>query len=239
MNHKLIIKIVGVLLMMSVFVACKKSDYIVGGETQDVNMYKNMTTYEVLKSNTQFDTLVQLIDAAGLKETINQTNSTFFGVTNTSISKYLTERSNYVQATIDQNKKFLLDSLVYYLQNNIDGTRDSLLMYLIPGKTLLYSDLNKYGAIYQTALGGDSAAVSYEETKDESLGYNSLVSSIPKLIYFTQLWYEYDLSESNPASDIPESVGVRTRVQTSNMQSKNGVVHVLEGSHVLFFYGTK
>ena len=111
-------------------------------------------------------------------------------------------------------------------------------MYLIK-KPLQYNVLTDVGTIYPTALAGDTAIVSYEFTKDTDLGYNPLVTGGPQIVYFTHLWYHYDLSAANPAKDVPNDVGVRTLVKTSGIITKNGILQGLESSNILFFYGTK
>ncbi|MFV0605848.1 MAG: hypothetical protein ACK5NK_08425, partial [Niabella sp.] len=55
-----------ILFVSLVLLACKR-EYIVGGEIHDVNRYKNLTTYEALRIFSDFDTLVKVIDAAGIK----------------------------------------------------------------------------------------------------------------------------------------------------------------------------
>ena len=219
------------------FVACKK-DYIKGGKPEDVNMYKNMTTYDFLKSNPLYDTLVQVIDAAGLQDKINEQGNTFFAPSDYSIFNYLNQRTEFVQNNYNQDSTFGLDSLLYYVSNNINSTKDSLMMYLIH-QPLNYASLTDEGALYETELPGDTVIVSYEYTKDDALGYNPVVSSIPQVIYFTQLWYPYDLSKDNPAGDVPSDIGVHTLVKTSGIQTQNGIVDALENSHTLFFYNTK
>lgn len=226
-----------IILIVLLFSACKK-DYIIGGEIEDVNKYKNTSTYDVLKTNPLYDTLVRLIDTAGLKDKINQDGITFFAPSDYSILTYLNQRTLRVQATINANAKFALDSLFYYLRNNIKGTKDSLLMYMIK-KPLLADNLTDVGTVYSTELARDTAIVSYEYTKNTSLGYNSIVSSVPQIVYFTHLWYHYDLSENNPAGKVPSAIGVRTLVKTSFVATKNGVLNSLDNSHILFFYGTK
>lgn len=238
MNNKHIFRMTALLLILSVFFSCKKSDYIVGGSLQDTNQYSNMTTYEALQSMPAFDTLVMLIDAAGLKDSINQDNTTFFAPVNNAITQYIADRTHLIQYTISQDSSFSFDSLLYYIRNNLDGTRDSLLMYLVKTK-LTYDALSSNGRIYPTALPGDSAAVSYEYTKSTDLGYNAIVSSSPRVVYFTQLWAHYEIDDNNTAADVPSDIGVHTLVQTSGINTKNGVIHALEYSHTLFFYGTK
>lgn len=235
-RNTLIYLSVSVLIILSVS-ACKKN-YINGGKPEDINKFKNMTTYDVLDQDPAYDTLVQIIDAAGLKDRINQQGSTFFAPMDIAIFGYLNERTIYDQQNYDQNAKFDLDSLKYYLQNNINGTKDSLLMYLV-NKPLTYSSLTEEGTIFPTELQGDTVAVSYETTLSGTLGYTNLVSQAPRVVYFTQLWYHYDLSKENPASKIPEDVGVRNLVKTSGINTSNGVLHLLDNSNMLFFYGTK
>ena len=108
-----------------IFSACKK-DYITGGVAEDVNMYKNTSTYDVLKGNALYDTLIQVIDAAGFKDKINEQGVTFFAPSDYSIYDYLYHRTTYVQNNINQDAKFGLDSLLYYVTNNVNGTKDSL-----------------------------------------------------------------------------------------------------------------
>lgn len=217
--------------------ACKK-DYITGGEGEDTNRFSNVTTYEALKSSPLYDTLVRLIDTAGLKDKINTQGMTLFAPSDYSVLSYLGARTLYVQATINANAKFGLDSLFYYLRNNIKGTKDSLLMYLI-NKPLQYNNLTDVGAIYPTELAGDTAIVSYEYTRDNTLGYNTVVSGVPQIVYFTQLWKHYNLSATNPAGKVPNTIGVHTLVKTSCITTKTGLMNALDNSHTLFFYGTK
>lgn len=220
------------LILVAALASCKK-DYITGGTIEDVNMYKNNTNYEVLAMDPAYDTLVQIIDAAGLKDKINETGTTFFAPSDYSINEYLRQRTQFLYNNVDINARFGLDSLIYYLQNNIDNTRDSLLMYQI-STPLPYSALTRTGVAYETGLAGDTVVVSYEP-----LGRNDVVSTVPRQVFFTQLWYHYDLSDANPASKIPEEIGVREPVITSGINTKSGIMMYLNNFHTLFFYGTK
>ena len=220
------------LILIAAMASCKK-DYITGGQIEDVNMYINNTNYEVLAQDPAYDTLVQLIDAAGLKDKINESGTTFFAPSDYSILEYLQLRTIFVQNNYDQYAKFDLDSLKYYLENNIDNIRDSLLMYQVH-TPLPYESLTRTGVAYETGLAGDTVVVSYEP-----LGRSDVVSTVPRQVYFTQLWYHYDLSDANPAEDIPEEIGVREGVITSGINTKSGIMMYLNNFHTLFFYGTK
>ncbi|MDQ2863362.1 MAG: hypothetical protein M3R50_06905, partial [Bacteroidota bacterium] len=194
------------LLIISCCIACKKN-YITGGHQTDVNQYKNITTFDYLKTVQQFDTLTQLIEAGNLQDQINQ-QGTFFAVTNTTIFSYLNLKTLYLQNTVNITAKFTLDSLKYYIQNNINGTKDSMLMYLIPGKILTPDMLTADGTLYPSGLQGDTVAVSYEYTRDPRLGYSSLVSTVPQIVYFTQLWQHYEIDKDHTAADVPSGIGV-------------------------------
>lgn len=237
MKKIMIIRLAVIIALALLFTACKK-EYITGGETEDVNKYSNTLTYDVLKQSPLYDTLVQLIDTAGLKDRINQDGMTLFAPSDYAIFNYLSVRTLRVQATVNASSKFGLDSLFFYLRNNIKGTKDSLLMYLIK-KPLPYAALTDMGALYATELAGDSAIVSYEYTRNTQLGYNSIVSGVPQIVYFTQLWKHYDLSATNPAGNVPSTAGVHTIVKTSCITTRNGMINALDNSHILFFYGTK
>jgi len=230
--------LVAALTIFTAITGCKKDNYIVGGSVQDVNKYKNTTTYDYLKTNPLFDTLVQVIDAAGFKDKINATGTTFFVPTDYSLLNYMQLRTLIVQATINQYSKFALDSLLYYVKNNVRGTRDSLSLYII-GKSLPNDVLIAAGALYPTQLTGDTVAISYEYTRDGSQGYNPVISNVPQLVYFTQLWRHYPITPTNPIDSIVGNPGViHTLVQSSNLLTQNGVVHVLGNQHTLFFFGS-
>ena len=238
MKNKFLKRLAVLLSIIVIYSACKK-DYIVGGGAiENVNYYKDSTTYDVLNGNSAYDTLIQLIDAAGFKDKINEQGATYFAPSDKAIFNYLNQRTIYVQNNINQDSIFGLDSLKYYLRNNINGTKDSMLMYLIP-TSLPYSAMTNAGKLYATELEGDTAIVSYEFTSDPNLGYNPVVSSQPQIVYFTQLWHHYDLNDINTAGAVPNNIGVHTLVKTSGIKTKNGILNLLDNSNPLFFYNTK
>ncbi len=236
MKKKSSIKLLILSLLIIAISACKKN-YIIGGDFEDINRYANTTTYDLLKMNPLYDTLVQVIDAAGFKDMVNAQGSTFFAPSDYSIFTYMNLRTKLLQAT-NATSKFALDSLLYYMANNVKGTRDSLGMYLIK-QPLTYTNLTNTGSYYPTMQIGKNVIISYESTYNTTLGYNPNVSVAPRLVYFTLLWYPYNLNDANPASKIPLNIGVHTLVKTSCIPTKTGIMNALENSHVLFFYGTK
>ena len=228
----------GLLLLAS----CNKESHLVGGTPVDAAQFANTSTYDMLKGNTNFDTLLLLIDAAGMKDVVNQEGNSFFVPHDNSTLAYLAARTTIVQNIYGRDKRFALDSLLYYLSNNVRGTRDSMKMYML-NQRVTYDVMNSFGKSYVTQLPGDTAIISYEEVgrdANSTLGYSTAVSTIPKLVYFTHLWYRFLPSEATPVSKMPNTLGVRTLVKTSGIRTRNGVVHALDpASHSLFFFGTK
>lgn len=104
-----------------VLFSCKK-DYTIGGSVHDPHV--NMTTYDYLKTNPLFDTVVLLIDKTGLKEEVNATG-TFFSITDYDIDNYIVQRQELERTRrVDPNYKFTFDSL------DFRQMKDSLRAYL-------------------------------------------------------------------------------------------------------------
>lgn len=91
--------------------SCKRDDYLTGGSRH--NTRYNVTTYDFLKNQSSglFDTLLILVDKAGLKDKLNQPGVTFFAPTDYAITNYLERRAAEVQR-IDPLRKWTLDSLI-------------------------------------------------------------------------------------------------------------------------------
>jgi hypothetical protein len=227
-------------------VSCKKN-YIIGGVPENSNAYDTILSYDVLKALPQYDTLIMLIDTAGLKDQVNKQGVTFFVPSNYSILNYLQQRTVFEQNS-NPNAQFGLDSLIYYVVNNINGTRDSLLMYFV-NQPLPNSALSANGLQYGTGLPGDTVDISYQYTKSYSSGYGvytstgaftgtgtTIISSVPQIVTFTQLWGS--VPPNTPISQISTTVGIQTIVKSSNIKTANGYIEALDNSHTLFFYGT-
>jgi len=202
-----------ILALSLVLVSCKRDEYFIGGSTHSAKV--EMTTYDFLKSNSAglFDTLLLLVDKAGIKDQINRQSITFFAPTDYSIGKYLGARALEEQ-NIDPFRKWTIDSLIKY---ELPKFIDSINVYCLP-KTTPYNSLKEDGEPYETLHPGTSALISYEETRDPNLGYNESVSTIPRIVYYTLL---------------PD--GKKERVQTSGIQTNTGMVQVLNNNHILFF----
>ena len=108
-------------LLLMATVACKKS-YTIGGSNFVAQV--NMSTYDYLKTNHLFDTLVIMIDKAGLKDELNKAG-TFFAFTNYSVRSYIeTKRAALRIIRNDENMPYTFDSL------DLPALKDSLRSYM-------------------------------------------------------------------------------------------------------------
>jgi hypothetical protein len=208
--------------------ACKKNDYFKGGTIRSNKV--EMSTYDFLKSQSSglFDTLVLLIDRAGLKDKINQNGITFFVPTDYAINNYLARRRAQEQ-NIDPARLWTIDSLIKY---ELPKFSDSINAYII-NQRLVYDNLTQNGNLFATQKTGAECVVSYEETFDTNLGYNPNVSTPPRIVYYTLL--RQPITPPIIANQITTAQGVRARVQTSGIESTTGIIHVLNNGHRLFF----
>ncbi len=222
--------IFGAILVFTLFgiASCNKDDYKVGGDLHNPNV--NMTTYDYLKSNRfgLFDTLLLLVDRAGIKEKINQ-KGTFVAPTDFAINNYLMARTRIEQLK-NPFSTWTVDSIIKY---ELARFADSLDIYFIKDELLPNSVLTSNGTLFRNAK--DAVVVlSYEETDDPNLGYNTNSSVKPKIVYFSYI--NQTLPPNFNVSDIVWPIGERTRVQTSNIQTTTGSLHVLTNSHTLFYF---
>jgi len=211
-----------------IFAACGKNDYRVGGDLHSPNI--NMTTYDYLKSNRDglFDTLLLLVDLAGIKDKINQPGATFFAPTDYAINNYVERRTRQVQK-VDPFQKWTLDSIITH---ELPRFADSLDIYFVK-EQLPNSELTPTGKVYKNAKNND-VVVSYEETTEKNMGKNDNSTLLPQVVYFTYLFQP--IAPGFDVKDIALPVGIRTLVQTSNARTTTGTLHVLQNSHTLFFY---
>lgn len=216
-------------ITVSVLFACNKQNYIIGGKLEVATT--PLSTYDYLKSNRYgtFDTLLLIIDKAGLKSVINQTGITFYAPTDFSINHYLQAKTLLAQKA-NPFAQYSIDTLIKY---DMATFKDSLNAYIIP-KVITYTSLTSNGVIFNTARSGSQAVISYEKTYDTNLGYTSAVSTAPSIEYYT--FIKGQLPAVVVAASIPDSIGVRVLCQTTGLTTSTGQLNVLENSHVLFFH---
>lgn len=209
--------IIFLLLITVLFTACEE-EYLIDGGT--ANPKVNMSTYDFLKSNSLFDTLVILIDKAGLKEKLNG-DVTFMAPTDYAVR-------NYVDDVLSDMR--VLDPMATYTINDIPAdSLKKLESYIFPGK-ITRDNLTKEGKEY-TSLNGEKRKLSLEPRDI----YGDYLSDKPEFIFFNKKkgvrWDDY--GETGLET---EEKDITVQVRTSGIISTTGVIHVLQGDHKLLFF---
>jgi uncharacterized protein YkuJ len=207
--------------------SCKK-DYVIGGTP--FNAKVNMTTYDYLKTNHAFDTLVLMINKMQLKDEVN-TSGTFFAMTNYSIHNYVL--SKQAQLRITQN-----DENLVYKFDDIDfvALKDSLKSYMFKDK---YSrdNLTQKG-VYVQSKDGERRLMQLLPTTDYTSG---IFTTNPQYIFFTKV------VPLVPGGSVPTTIDgiaaldsrqfLYTLCQTTGIITTTGVLHVLSNNHTFTYFG--
>lgn len=195
--------------------SCKK-EYFAGGNLQKGVF--NISSYEFLKTKPfQFDTLVTVVELAGLKETIDKENVTFFAPTDHAIKKSM-DMLNQMRYVESKDSIFIKDIPPYIWKKYLSE-------YIIRDKYLLKDiarydplQLNVYPGQYMASYNGYIMNLGvrfsdYQGTKDVG----------PRTVIFTNI------------GDIGNPLNISSEVATSDLQTTNGVIHVLNDNHVFGF----
>lgn len=209
----------GILLLTMLFAACKKDDHFIGGSLS--KDHTNLTTYDYLKANADFDTLILLIDKAGLKETINS-DVTFVAPTDYSIKLFLASRTRVLQAaTNNENIKYTIDSI------KAPELRDSLLAYVFNGK-IVRTDLSLEAQVYKNKVGEDFAFKLVKGPYSGVFAAGTTLMALVKVI---------NGLDPNPRPDeFPDAdKDMEYTLQTTGIITTTGVLHVLQNNHVFYW----
>lgn len=226
MNTKVLFNILLAITTLTLLASCKK-DYRSGGEVSDPNV--NMTTYDFLKSKPQFSSLVTLIDRAGLKETING-KTTFFATTNYGVDEYLKAMKNIRAIELnDENITYTLDSIPLW-------RLDSLKTYIFDG-AINRKDITVKGNYYPSFF-GTIPNVRFRINMNRIFQYTNYVDYVDYVVY-SKVIGTLDEDEPDPTQIPDEEVDKVTYCQTSGIVTTNGIVHVLDGYHRLFYNNDK
>ncbi|TDQ06634.1 hypothetical protein [Pedobacter metabolipauper] len=205
--------------------ACKKDGYINDGGIIKTGRV-NMTTYDYLKTNPKFDSLIRIIDRAGMKDEING-DITFFATTNYGIADYVRAKKQERIAEVgDENIFFNIDNL------DPDELKDSLKNYMFQGK-ITRNQLTTEGRLFNSMLGpinGITWLIKLRRTYDYSdyLDYVDYVN-------FTKVIGTRDDLLANPGAVPQDRRDISLDCQTSGIITTNGILHVLTDNHRLFF----
>lgn len=213
------------LVAILTIIACKKDDYINdGGKILTARV--NMTTYDYLKSNRKFDSLIRVIDQAGMKDQVNL-NITFFATTNYGVAEYVAAKKQERVAELgDENIFFNIDSL------DADELKDSLKNYMFSGK-ITRNQLNTEGRLFNSMLGpvnGITWLIKLRRSND----YSNYLDYV-EYVNFTKVIGTRDDLEANPAAVPQDRRDISLDCQTSNIITTTGVLHVINDHHRLFF----
>ncbi|WP_183567325.1 hypothetical protein [Mucilaginibacter sp. SP1R1] len=209
------------------FFSCKK-EYTIGGDLFKAQV--NMTTYDYLKTNHAFDTLVMMIDKMQLKNEVNS-SGTFFAVTNYSIHSYVALKKEQLGIIRnDENLTFTFDSL------DFNSLKDSLRAYMFKDK-ITRDNLSQKG-IYPKAQDGEYRLVQLRPTTDYT---NNIFTTNPQYIYFTKVIPKVPGGPVPVDIDAVQLVDPRqllsTLCQTTGIITTTGVLHVLSNSHTFTYFG--
>lgn len=206
-------------------VACQKDDYKNDGGPSDPHV--NMTTYDYLKAKTGiFDSLVYLIDRAGLKDAVNA-DVTFFASTNYAVRYYLASKKIIRDiATGDENQPYTMDSIP------LQVLKDSLLTYLFAGK-INRDQMTLNGTLMDSKL-GPIPNNKFIIRLSRRLDYSSYLKYVD-YVQLGKIIGSRDDLEADP-DNIPESdKDLIEDCQTSGIITTTGILHVMRGNHHLFF----
>jgi len=227
-------KYISICICFAVFLiaSCKKDGYKNDGGVSNPRV--NMTTYDFLKSKPQFDSLVRIIDRAGLKDVVNS-NITFFVTTNYGIVPYVAAKK-YKKSVETGNENFdfgIKDIPAKELS-------DSLKTYMFAGK-INRDQITLGGKLYDSLLGpipakpgNPNSAIKYLIKFRRAFDYGSYVDHVDYVDYI-RVTGSRDDQQLDPSTIPDAEKDLAVDCQTSGIITTTGIVHVLDGYHRLFF----
>lgn len=202
--------IIGVLLLVTVFASCKKEYYLDSG-IHDPNF--NGTIVDYLNTRPEyFDTLVNIIEFAGLTDELSNEEVTFFAPPNGSISKSVRSLNRYL---LNDGK----DTVSDYKQIKAEVWRELLGLYIFKDKYSL-KDVPQLDTMDIEAYPGQS----YESLSGRPMIMGVIYANAGGVKYagYRQLWFSYINDFSKPKTE-----RINIPVATSNIAPINGFLHVL------------
>ena len=199
--------------------ACKKDYYIDGGQADP---HYNGSIYDYLKNQPYwFDTVTYIIERAGMKEMLQNDEVTFFSPTDDAVKTVMQSLNDYRYRNVKDSAHLEdIDPEVW---------RYFLSMYVLKGKYLAKQfarvdpvNIYAYPGINYVMEGGYvlNIGLIYQN-------YNGVEAVGARIIRLTDITYDPQNFQNNPS----------IRIATSDIQPKNGVLHVLNNSHVFGFRG--
>jgi hypothetical protein len=221
--------IIIIIIISLTFFSCKK-DYTIGGSVIDPHV--NMTTYDYLKTNPLFDTLLLLIDKTGLKDEVNSAG-TFFAFTDYSITNYIEAKEADLRVRRnDENLVYTFDSL------DFTSLKDSVRAYIFKDK-ITRDNTTQTGKLFRSN-DGELRLISLVPIGSYTDG--TVFTQTPKYIFYSKM-IPFD---GNP---VPvDSTGIpglkpeqllTALCQTTGIITTTGVLHVISNFHTFTNYADK
>lgn len=214
------------IFILTFFLQSCKKNYLTGGTILKPNV--NVSTYDYLKTNPLFDTLVLLIDKAELKNEINE-SITFFAPTDYAIKKLLELRTVEIQLLYNnENIKYTIDS---FPKNEL---KDSLRAYIFT-KPIVRNDLllNK-DAVYKNKVNQEFSILLREISAINS----GASTNKPQILNLVKIIKTLDPKDENgfPIDGIPfDERDKDISIQTSGIITTTGVLHVIDNRHIFYW----
>lgn len=206
--------LLGILLSVAV-ISCKK-EYFNGGSLQN-GVFK-MSAYDFLKTKPfYFDTLVTVIDKSGLKEAFEKEDITFFAPTDHAI-KLSMDLLNSGRYSASKDSIFIKD-----IPQAI--WRKYLSQYLIKDKYLL-KDIARYDPVQANVYPGQYMT-----------SYDGYIMNLG--VQFSDYKGTRDVGPRTVVirniGDIGNPLNFGATISTSDLQTNNGVIHVINDAHTFGF----
>lgn len=218
-----------ILLVLPIYVvACNNEGPIDGGIHTP---FVNKTTLEYLQEIPKFDSVLLLFDRAGLLDEFKNKN-TIIVPTNYTVHYYIQIiQEQYRKEMKDENVILTFGDLLTNPDHWDHFVKDSLKMYIIPGELIDYNFLKEiptYSYLTKSLFGND-VELSLQETRLYTEWFPNLH---PMLMNYK--WVRNGLDPVGVTIPVTER-DLSAICQTNSIITKNGVLHVLEDTHNLFF----
>lgn len=208
----------------SILSSCQKDDYINDGGKAKANV--DMTTYDFLKQNPKFDSLIKIIDRAGLKNEVNS-GITFFASTNYSVAAYVgAKKREKIIETGDENISFGINDISV-------ADLDSLKIYMFEG-AILSKKLTTNNTFFPSKFGPIADVRFLIKLRRDATTYSNYVDYVDYL-NFTQVVGAVDTDLPKGQYILPAEQDLSFDCQTSGIITTTGILHVLEDRHRLMF----
>ncbi len=203
---KILMKINFLLLLVAVLISCEEGDHLITSPPPANSV--NMNNYDYLASQPDnFGELIKVIDRTSLVDSIKRDDVTFFALQNESILTYLGSQdyTSVEDAPVDSLSKLLLK-------------------YVIDGK-MLRSDFN-------TGLGDD-----FETPSTKLMNVKIVVGEykgVQNVGAYNIVYSDTELAAGLRALKL-STLPAEALVTTGDIQTTNGVVHIIEKTHKFGF----